>query len=59
MHGTYMYAWYLWTSEEGIESPGSEITDGCEPLYRHWKQNQSQEQIATFPVPIYMILNER
>lgn len=26
-----MCAWCLWRPEEGIKSPGTELTDGCEP----------------------------
>lgn len=30
MHRYYMGIWCLWGPEEGIEFPGTEITDNCE-----------------------------
>lgn len=32
-----VYAWYLWRAEKSIESPGSGITDRCEPLCGYWE----------------------
>lgn len=49
----HMCAWYLWMSEEGTESPGSEITDGCEPLYKHWKQPKSRTDCLLSSINLY------
>jgi hypothetical protein len=30
MHVYHGHTWYLWKSEEGVRSPGTGVTDGCE-----------------------------
>jgi hypothetical protein len=37
-----MYAWCLWRPEEGVRSPGTRVTDGCEPLCGCWEPLQEQ-----------------
>lgn len=43
----HIHAWCLLRSKEGIGSPGSEITDGCELLCGYWDLNLDslQEQV--------------
>ena len=31
------YTWYLQRSEENVRSPGTGVTDGCEPPREYWK----------------------
>lgn len=35
----YMQACFLWRPENGIRSPGTIVTDGCEAPYRCWELN--------------------
>lgn len=39
----YIYAthlsWHLWRSEEGIKSPSTRVTNGCEPSCEYWEPN--------------------
>ena len=39
MYVYHVCAWCLWRPEEGIRSPGTGVTDGCEPPYGYWESN--------------------
>lgn len=44
MHVHHVHAWYLQRSEEGIGSPRTRVTDGCEPLSEFKKLNPGSLQ---------------
>lgn len=39
MYTYHVHAWRPGTSEEAIKTPGTEITDGCEPRDEPWESN--------------------
>ena len=39
MYMCHVHAWYLWTLEEDLGSPGTGVTDGYEPLCGSWELN--------------------
>jgi hypothetical protein len=61
----HMCAWSLWWSEEGIRSPRTGVTGGCEPMYGCWELNPGPVQggvsalnlRVTSPSPVLCMVN--
>lgn len=56
-----LYVQYLWRPEEGIESPGTRVTVGCEPSYVCWEVKpgllgKQSELLTPEPEPFTMSL---
>ena len=56
MYAQCVHAWYPWRSEEGIESPGTEATDGFEASCGFWESNRGPLQEPQLLLTVEVIL---
>lgn len=57
MYVHHMCVWFQQRSEEGIGSPGTGATDGCEPPCECWDSNPGPlQEHRTLSSPVFVLL---